>query len=113
MVLVQDLPSLMWAANLVTEFHTPQWQVDAPGLAHRLVFHLDPGACDGRLVLRGRVVAAGAAGGRIEAYAKTSGLKGLHLLAAVGRMPSSDVSAYAKELAVDAERALPCSSRTG
>ncbi len=23
MVLVQDLPSLMWAANLVTEFHTP------------------------------------------------------------------------------------------
>lgn len=24
MVLVQDLPSLMWAANLVTEFHHPQ-----------------------------------------------------------------------------------------
>lgn len=23
MVLIQDLPSLMWAANLVTEFHTP------------------------------------------------------------------------------------------
>lgn len=23
MILIQDLPSLMWAANLVTEFHTP------------------------------------------------------------------------------------------
>ncbi|MFJ1553592.1 non-homologous end-joining DNA ligase [Streptomyces mirabilis] len=109
MVLVQDLPSLMWAANLVTEFHTPQWQVDAPGLADRLVFDLDPGApatvvecCEVALWLRERL-----AGDGIEAYAKTSGSKGLHLLAAVVRMPSSDVSAYAKELAVEAERALP------
>ncbi|MFJ8026340.1 non-homologous end-joining DNA ligase [Streptomyces sp. NPDC096311] len=109
MVLVQDLPSLMWAANLVTEFHTPQWQVDTPGLADRLVFDLDPGApatvvecCEVALWLRERLAVDG-----IEAYAKTSGSKGLHLLAPVMRMPSSDVSAYAKELAVEAERALP------
>jgi bifunctional non-homologous end joining protein LigD len=109
MVLVQDLPSLMWAANLVTEFHTPQWQVDAPGLADRLVFDLDPGApatvvecCEVALWLRERLAVDG-----IEAYAKTSGSKGLHLLAALVRTASSDVSAYAKELAVEAERALP------
>ncbi|MER5345685.1 non-homologous end-joining DNA ligase [Streptomyces mirabilis] len=109
MVLVQDLPSLMWAANLVTEFHTPQWRVDSPGLADRIVFDLDPGApatvvecCEVALWLRERLAVDG-----IEAYAKTSGSKGLHLLATVVRMPSSDVSAYARELAVEAERALP------
>ncbi|WP_329364395.1 non-homologous end-joining DNA ligase [Streptomyces sp. NBC_01483] len=109
MVLVQDLPSLMWAANLVTEFHTPQWQVDAPGLADRLVFDLDPGApatvvecCEVALWLRERLAVDG-----IEAYAKTSGSKGLHLLAALVRTASSDVSAYARKLAVEAERALP------
>ncbi|WP_405882471.1 non-homologous end-joining DNA ligase [Streptomyces sp. NBC_01136] len=109
MVLIQDLASLMWAANLVTEFHTPQWQVDAPGLADRLVFDLDPGApatvvecCEVALWLRERLGADG-----IEAYAKTSGSKGLHLLAALVPAPSRDVSAYAKSLAVEAERALP------
>ncbi len=44
MVLVQDLATLVWAANLVTEFHTPQWVIQDPGQADRLVFDLDPGA---------------------------------------------------------------------
>ncbi|WP_369249169.1 non-homologous end-joining DNA ligase [Streptomyces sp. R41] len=108
MVLIQDLASLMWAANLVTEFHTPQWQVDAPGEADRLVFDLDPGApativecCEVALWLRERLAADG-----IAAYAKTSGSKGLHLLAALAPTPSKEVTAYAKELAVEAERAL-------
>jgi bifunctional non-homologous end joining protein LigD len=43
----------------------------------------------------------------IEAYAKSSGSKGPHLLAAVAPTPSAEVSAYAKGLAVEAERALP------
>lgn len=109
MVLVQDLASLMWAANLVTEFHTPQWRADAPGEADRLVFDLDPGdpatvveCCEVALWLRERLAADG-----IEAYAKTSGSKGLHLLAALVPVASGDVSAYAKALAVEAERALP------
>ena len=29
-IVVQDLATLMWAANLVTEFHTHQWLVDTP-----------------------------------------------------------------------------------
>ncbi|GAA2244359.1 ATP-dependent DNA ligase [Streptomyces ruber] len=109
MVLVQDLASLMWAANLVTEFHTPQWLVQAPEEADRLVVDLDPGppativqCCEVALWLRERLAEDG-----IEAYAKTSGSKGLHLLASLTPTPSAQVTAYAKELAVEASRAMP------
>ncbi|MEU9398200.1 non-homologous end-joining DNA ligase [Streptomyces sp. SID4985] len=109
MVVVQDLPSLVWAANLVTEFHTHQWLVQAPGEADRLVFDLDPGApatvvhcCEVALWLRERLAADG-----IEAYAKTAGSKGLHLLAAVRGASPEATSEYAKALAVEAEDALP------
>ncbi|MGW0941510.1 non-homologous end-joining DNA ligase [Streptomyces sp. NPDC002623] len=109
MVLVQDLASLVWAANLVTEFHTPQWVIQDPGLADRLVFDLDPGApatvvecCEVAVWLRDRLAEDG-----IEAYPKTSGAKGLHLLAAVRGASSERVSEYAKRLAVEAERAVP------
>ncbi|NED38031.1 non-homologous end-joining DNA ligase [Streptomyces sp. SID8499] len=109
MVVVQDLASLMWAANLVTEFHTPQWVVQAPGEADRLVFDLDPGApatvvecCRVALWLRERLAADG-----ISAWAKTSGSKGLHLVAAVRGASSERASEYAKGLAVEAEKAMP------
>ncbi|MEU9172573.1 non-homologous end-joining DNA ligase [Streptomyces sp. NPDC048420] len=109
MVLVQDLASLMWAANLVTEFHTHQWLVGDPEEADRLVFDLDPGApativecCEVALWLRERLAADG-----VEAYPKTAGSKGLHLLAAVRGASSDQVSEYAKQLAVEAERAMP------
>ncbi|MFJ5301954.1 non-homologous end-joining DNA ligase [Streptomyces sp. NPDC088350] len=109
MVLVQDLASLIWAANLVTEFHTPQWVIGAPGLADRLVFDLDPGApatvvecCEVAVWLRERLAADG-----ISAYVKTSGAKGLHLLAGVEPVPSERAVEYAKSLAVEAERVMP------
>lgn len=108
-VLVQDLSTLMWAANLVVEFHTPQWQAQEPALADRLVFDLDPGApatavecCTVAVWLRERLAADG-----LSAYAKTSGSKGLHLLVPLEPTPSDEVSAYAKGLAVEAEAALP------
>lgn len=109
MVLVQDLASLMWAANLVAEFHTHQWLIQDPGEADRLVFDLDPGppagvvqCCEVALWLRERLAVDG-----VEAYVKTSGSKGLHLLAAVRGDSSERVSEYAKGLAVEAERAMP------
>ncbi|WP_406160294.1 non-homologous end-joining DNA ligase [Streptomyces sp. NBC_00882] len=109
MVLVQDLASLMWAANLVTEFHTHQWPIGTPDEADRLVLDLDPGppativeCCEVALWLRERLAADG-----IEAYPKTAGSKGLHLLAAVRGASSDQVSEYAKQLAVEAERAMP------
>ncbi|WPO71421.1 non-homologous end-joining DNA ligase [Streptomyces sp. KN37] len=108
-ILVQDLPSLMWSANLVTEFHTPQWRADAPARADRLVFDLDPGppatvveCCHAALWLRERLAADG-----FHVYAKTSGSKGLHLLVPLEPTPSERVSAYAKSLAVEAEQELP------
>ncbi|MET7356921.1 non-homologous end-joining DNA ligase [Streptomyces sp. NPDC005562] len=108
-ILVQDLPSLMWAANLVTEFHVPQWRADAPARADRMVFDLDPGppasvvqCCRAALWLRERLTADG-----LHVYAKTSGSKGLHLLVPLEPTPSDQVTAYAKGLAVEAERELP------
>ncbi|MGW7363033.1 non-homologous end-joining DNA ligase [Streptomyces sp. NPDC054841] len=107
-VVVQDLPSLMWAANLVVEFHTPQWQVARPAWADRMVFDLDPGppatvveCCEVALWLRERLAADG-----LDAYAKTSGSKGLHLLVPLEPTPSEETSAYAKRLAVEAEAEL-------
>ncbi|MFE7777863.1 non-homologous end-joining DNA ligase [Streptomyces sp. NPDC057445] len=108
-VVVEDLPSLMWAANLVVEFHTPQWRADEPAMADRMVLDLDPGppatvveCCTVARWLRERLAADG-----LEAYAKTSGAKGLHLLVPLEPTPSSRVSAYAKSLAVEAEAELP------
>ncbi|MFE2930367.1 non-homologous end-joining DNA ligase [Streptomyces sp. NPDC059221] len=108
-VVVEDLASLMWAANLVVEFHTPQWRAGAPGIADRMVFDLDPGApatvvecCAVALWLRERLAADG-----LCAYGKTSGSKGLHLLVPLEPTPCEQVSAYAKELAVRAEQDLP------
>ncbi|MFF1919598.1 non-homologous end-joining DNA ligase [Streptomyces sp. NPDC058221] len=108
-IVVSDLASLMWAANLVVEFHTPQWRADTPGVADRLVFDLDPGApasvvecCRVALWLRERLAADG-----LEAYGKTSGSKGLHLLVPLEPTASEQVSAYAKGLAVQAELELP------
>ncbi|MFE6824257.1 non-homologous end-joining DNA ligase [Streptomyces sp. NPDC057690] len=109
MVVVQDLASLIWAANLVTEFHTPQWVIQDPETADRLVLDLDPGTpatvvecCEVAVWLRERLAADG-----IEALPKTSGSKGLHLLAAVRGASSERVTEYAKQLAVEAEQAMP------
>ncbi|MFE1482690.1 non-homologous end-joining DNA ligase [Streptomyces fimicarius] len=108
-VVVRDLASLMWAANLVVEFHTPQWRTDAPEIADRMVLDLDPGSpatvvecCTVALWLRERLAADG-----LFAYGKTSGSKGLHLLVPLEPTPSGEVSAYAKRLAVEVEAALP------
>ncbi|MFE2237500.1 non-homologous end-joining DNA ligase [Streptomyces sp. NPDC059442] len=108
-VMIQDLPSLMWAANLVVEFHTPQWRAEAPAVADRLVLDLDPGPpatvveCSRvALWLRERLAADG-----LESFAKTSGSKGLHLLVPLEPTPSEQVSAYAKQLAVQAEADHP------
>ncbi|NEB82510.1 ATP-dependent DNA ligase [Streptomyces sp. SID14478] len=108
-ILVQDFATLMWASNLVTEFHTPQWQADAPARADRLVLDLDPGApadivqcCEVALWLRERLAADG-----LHTYAKTSGSKGMHLLVPLVPTPSDQVSAYAKALAQEAEGELP------
>ncbi|MFI9045650.1 non-homologous end-joining DNA ligase [Streptomyces sp. NPDC053427] len=108
-VLVQDLPSLVWAANLVVELHAPQWASGAPGSADRLVLDLDPGGpativecCAAAAWLHDRLAADG-----LTVHAKTSGAKGLHLLVPIEPTSSERTTAYAKRLAVEAQAALP------
>ncbi|MFJ9413161.1 non-homologous end-joining DNA ligase [Streptomyces sp. NPDC101227] len=108
-VLLQDLSSLVWAANLVVELHAPQWTSGAPGRADRLVLDLDPGdpativeCCAAAAWLRDRLAADG-----LNVHAKTSGSKGLHLLVPIEPTPSERTTAYAKRLAVEAQAALP------
>jgi bifunctional non-homologous end joining protein LigD len=81
-VLAQDLPTLVWLANLAAlELHTPLARADAIEQPTVLVFDLDPGdpatlleCCRVGLQLRGMFENLG-----LESYAKTSGLKGLQL----------------------------------
>jgi bifunctional non-homologous end joining protein LigD len=109
-VVVDGLPALVWLANLAAiELHVPQWRVDSLG-PDLLVVDLDPGpnagldeCCDVALLLRDRLSADG-----IEAYPKTSGKKGMQLMAAVaGEQSSEVVSAYVHEVANELARAQP------
>jgi bifunctional non-homologous end joining protein LigD len=105
-VVVDDLATLVWTANLAAlELHTHQWRVgeDDPFL---LVLDLDPGppasvveCCQVALLAREHLSGLG-----VEAYAKTSGSKGLQVLA---RAPVEDTSGFARVLAEGLEAAHP------
>ncbi|HEY1668450.1 MAG TPA: non-homologous end-joining DNA ligase [Trebonia sp.] len=124
-VVIDDLPALMWAANLASlELHVPMWRFPCPGpgAAHDsapapehglepdlLVFDLDPGApativdcC--RVAEALRPVLADA---DIDALPKTSGGKGLQLYARISGMTAEQASALAKDFAERMERELP------
>ncbi|MET0233260.1 MAG: DNA ligase D [Kibdelosporangium sp.] len=104
--LIDDLPALVWAANLAAlELHVPQWTIGPGGTRtspDRLVFDLDPGPgativdC-ARVALRLFDVLAGDG---LTAYAKTSGSKGMQLYAAIHATSPQAPSGYAKALAV-------------
>ena len=124
-VVIDDLPALMWAANLAAlELHVPMWRFPetasggghdaAPAPEHGLepdllVFDLDPGApativdcC--RVAEALRPVLADA---DLDALPKTSGGKGLQLYARIGGMTAEQASALAKDFAERMERELP------
>jgi bifunctional non-homologous end joining protein LigD len=88
--IVNDLPTLAWAANLgAIELHVPLWHVGRhrklPARPDHMVFDLDPG--EGTSIVECCVVAGYVtdelAQQGIEAFAKTSGSKGLQLYATV------------------------------
>lgn len=108
--LIEDLPSLMWAANLAgIEFHVPQWRVSDQEHHDLLVLDLDPGApatvvdcVEVALAARDLLSTHG-----LELRAKTSGKKGLHLYA-----PLTGVTGeQARELARTIARALEGTNR--
>ncbi|GGN40672.1 bifunctional non-homologous end joining protein LigD [Actinoplanes campanulatus] len=108
-VVVDDLPTLVWLANLAAiELHTPQWRIGAdPDL---LVVDLDPGVpaglrecCAVAMLMRDRLGADG-----ITAYPKTSGKKGMQLCCPISGTQSSDViSGYAKRVAEELAKVVP------
>jgi len=95
--MVNDLPTLAWAANLGTiELHVPLWHVGRhrklPANPDFLVFDLDPGegttiveCCEVAGYIMGELAQQGT-----ESFAKTSGSKGLQLYAAVGSKTTWD-----------------------
>ena len=124
-VVIDDLPSLIWAANLAAlELHVPMWRFPKPnpgdgrvaepapehGLGpDLLVFDLDPGApativdcCRVAEALRPVLAEAD-----LDALPKTSGGKGLQLYARISGMTAEQASALAKDFAERLERELP------
>lgn len=109
-VLVDDLPTLMWAANLAAvEFHVPQWRVSDPEHHDLLVLDLDPGApativdC-ARVALLARDMLAGHG---LALAAKTSGSKGLHLYAPLRGVTGDQARELARTIAVTLEAQHP------
>ena len=113
-VVVDDLPTLVWVANLAAlELHVPQWTVGPRGGVHDsdlLVFDLDPGqpativeCCRVAEMLRDRL-----AGDGLEAWPKTSGNKGAQLYVPISTPASGErTSAYAKRLAGELSKEHP------
>lgn len=110
-VVCADLATLVWVANLASvELHTPQYRVDAAGAplpSDQLVLDLDPGApaalpdC-ARVALLLRDLVDG------PLLAKTSGNKGMQLVAPWSATAADDSSSVAaKALAERLEREHP------
>jgi bifunctional non-homologous end joining protein LigD len=113
-LVMESLPALVWVANLAAlELHVPQWRVGPRGAVRqpdRLVVDLDPGPPAGLKEccrVAGWVREALAEDG-ITAYAKTSGKKGMQLMAAISAKQSDEVvSAYMKRVAERLAREHP------
>ena len=112
-VVADDLPTLVWLANLAAlELHVPQWRVGPRGGVRRpdlLVVDLDPGppadivrCCEVALLLRELLDADG-----LRAWAKTSGGKGMQLYVPLAETSGDATTAYAKEFAEKLARDRP------
>jgi len=112
-VVVGDLPTLVWAANLAAlELHVPQWTVGPRGAVRRpdrLVLDLDPGApatvveCAEVALLLKDLVEADA----LVPVAKTSGSKGMQVSASIRPVSDERTAAYARGLAQRLEQERP------
>lgn len=111
---VDELASLVYFAQSGSlEFHVPQWRFDTAGQPRdpdRLVIDLDPGPGVGldecaevALRVRERLGSRG-----LDALPVTSGSKGIHLYAGLGRgWPATRCVEVAKQIAVEMERETP------
>ncbi|WP_461144663.1 non-homologous end-joining DNA ligase [Salinifilum aidingensis] len=112
-VRINDLPTLIWTADLAAlELHVPQWTVERDGRRHLpdlLVFDLDPGdpatvvdCC--RIAERlHRVLHADG----LRAFPKTSGSAGMQLYCPISVAEAARPADYARELAQRLAREHP------
>jgi bifunctional non-homologous end joining protein LigD len=117
-LVVDDLPALIWVANLAgLELHAPMWRAGAGGAVpdgperepDLLVFDLDPGlpatvveCCQVALGLRPLLRADG-----LEPLAKTSGGKGMQLYARIDGLTADQASDLARGYAQRLEHDNP------
>ncbi len=112
-VVVDELPTLVWLANLAAiEMHVPQWQVGPRGAARDpdlLVVDLDPGApadvlacAEVALLVREYLSSDG-----LTSYAKTSGSKGMQVYASITPASEQRTSDYAHDMAKALEQEHP------
>ena len=107
---VDDLPTLVWVANLAAlELHTRQATADAPDAPTAIVFDLDPGApadvlacAEVALELRDLLGDLG-----LRAVVKTSGGKGLHLGVPIRDATADETKAFARAVGMLLEKRDP------
>ncbi|TAL18407.1 ATP-dependent DNA ligase [bacterium] len=110
--LVNDLPTLIWAANLATlELHVPLARAQSPATPDYVVFDLDPGegadlldCARVALILRGLFDRLG-----LESFVKTSGQKGLHVYMPLN-LPGAafeDTKTFSRAVALTVEKKYP------
>ena len=101
--LVQDAPTLVWAANLASiELHTSLAAAPDLGTPTMMVFDLDPGppagllqCCEVGLILRGLFDGVG-----LKSLAKTSGGKGLQVYVPLnGEVDFAETKTFSKQIA--------------
>lgn len=109
--IVDDLPSLVWAANAgAIELHPFLAPADDLGHPAGMVFDLDPGegvdvraVCLVALAVRSLLVDAG-----LDPLVKVSGVKGLHVWVPLdGRATYDETKAFARAIAARLTRAAP------
>jgi bifunctional non-homologous end joining protein LigD len=110
--LANDLPTLIWAANLANlELHTSLSRADRPPVPTILAFDLDPGEGAGMracarvgLILRDLLAAHG-----LEAWPKTSGSKGLQVYVPLNTddVTYDDTKSFSRAVAELLEREYP------
>jgi bifunctional non-homologous end joining protein LigD len=112
-VVVDERPTLVWAANLAAiELHVPQWTVGPRGAVRNpdlLVVDLDPGppanvlqCAEVALLVREYLTEHG-----LMSFAKTSGSKGMQVYAPIAPATDRRTSDYAHEMAKALEQEHP------
>jgi len=110
--LVNDLNTLMWVENLASlELHVPLARANSPETPDSVVFDLDPGdhadildCARVALILRDLL-----SGLQLTSYAKTSGMKGLHVYVPLNRKETTfeDTKRFSKAAAAVLQHNFP------